>query len=216
MIMACTSQLTECAEQGRLPLSKRILDISVSLALLILLSPIFLIIALLVKLTSRGPIFYPWNVLGQNAVPFVGYKFRTMVVDADDIKSQLWDQNEMSGPFFKMRNDPRITGIGRFLRKFSLDELPQLWSVLRGDMSLVGPRAPSANEFSQFEDWQKRKLSVRPGITCIWQVSGRNEISDWNEWIRLDLDYIDNWTLWLDIKILLKTIPAVLTARGAS
>lgn len=121
----------------------------------------------------------------------------------------------MTGPFFKMRNDPRIIPFGRLLRKYSLDELPQLWSVLKGDLSLVGPRAPSQAEYAQFEEWQRRKLTVIPGITCLWQISGRNEISDWNEWIRLDLEYIDHWSLWLDLKILLKTIPAVLSARGA-
>lgn len=199
-----------------MPLVKRCIDVVLSAVLLLCFSPLFLLIALAIKCTSRGPIFYPWHVLGKNARPFIGYKFRTMVENADNLKAQLWSRNEMTGPFFKMRNDPRIMPLGRFLRKYSLDELPQLWSVFKGDMSLVGPRAPSQAEYDQFAPWQQRKLSVVPGITCLWQISGRNEISDWNEWIQLDLDYIDHWSLWLDCKILLKTIPAVISARGAS
>ena len=193
---------------------KRIIDVIVSSIALIVLSPIFAIIVLLIKLTSPGPLFYEWKVIGFNKKPLTGYKFRTMVVNADELKGKLLTLNEMSGPVFKIKNDPRITPIGRILRKFSLDELPQLWSVLKGDMSLVGPRPAFAHEVAQFENWQRRKFSVKPGLTCLWQVSGRSQIKNFDEWARLDLQYIDNWSLWLDFKILLKTIPVVVLGKG--
>jgi exopolysaccharide biosynthesis polyprenyl glycosylphosphotransferase len=195
--------------------AKRAMDLVVSACLLVVLAPLFLAIAAAIKLTSKGPILYRWNVLGINKKPFASYKFRTMVVDADRIKQQLMKQNEMAGPVFKMKNDPRITPVGRILRKFSLDELPQLYSVLKGDMSLVGPRPPFPEEASRFEFWQRRKLSVKPGITCLWQVNGRSNIRDFEEWARLDLEYIQNASLWLDFKVLLKTVPAVVRGRGA-
>ena len=138
-----------------------------------------------------------------------------MVKNADEIKKKLLEENEMTGPVFKMTNDPRILPIGRFLRKYSLDELPQLFSVLKGDLSLVGPRPPLEYEFKEFELWQRRKLSVKPGLTCLWQVSGRSDISNFNDWVKLDLQYIDNWSLLLDFKILLKTIPVVFLGKGA-
>lgn len=195
---------------------KRIMDIMISAALLVLLTPLLALIAGLVKLTSPGgPVFYRWRVLGINKKPLVSYKFRTMVPNADDLKSQLLDYNEMQGPVFKIRGDPRITPLGRFLRKYSLDELPQLYSVLKGDVSLVGPRPPFKEEADRFQLWQRRKLSVKPGITCLWQVNGRNEINSFDEWARLDLEYIQNASLWLDLKILLRTIPVVLRGRGA-
>lgn len=194
---------------------KRAFDIVLSAVGLVVLSPLFLLLAILIKATSPGPVFYTWRVLGERARPFVGYKFRTMVPDADRLKPELLAHNEMTGPVFKMREDPRITPVGRWLRKFSLDELPQLWSVLKGDMSLVGPRPPSAEEFAAFEPWQHGKLAVIPGITCLWQVQGRSEIADFDEWAALDLEYIRNWNLWLDLKILLKTIPVVIGGRGA-
>jgi lipopolysaccharide/colanic/teichoic acid biosynthesis glycosyltransferase len=194
---------------------KRVIDVAGSALLLVLLSPLLLLIGLAVWITSGRPILYWWPVVGLGGRPFTGYKFRTMVRDADRIKAQLLAQNEMTGPMFKMKDDPRITPLGRTLRKFSLDELPQLWSVLKGDMSLVGPRPPLQSEWVHFEDWQRRKLSVKPGITCLWQVSGRNEIKDFDAWVRLDLEYIDHWSLGLDILILLKTIPAILLGRGA-
>lgn len=194
---------------------KRLLDIILSGLALVVLAPMFPILVLAVAVGSPGPVFYPWRVLGKWGRPFVGYKFRTMVVNADDLKAKLLARNEMTGPVFKMRNDPRITRTGRWLRKFSLDELPQLWSVFKGDMSLVGPRPPSAEEFAAFEPWQRAKLAVTPGITCLWQVSGRSEIADFSEWARLDLEYIAEWNLWLDLKILLKTIPVVVRGHGA-
>ncbi|HEU0169686.1 MAG TPA: sugar transferase [Chloroflexota bacterium] len=195
---------------------KRALDVLVSGMLLALLSPLFGAVAAAIKLTSPGPVLYRWQVVGQGGRPFTGYKFRTMVPNADALKARLMASNEMSGPVFKMRRDPRITAIGRFLRKFSLDELPQLWSVLKGDMSLVGPRPPLQSEYTLFTEQQKRKLEVKPGITCLWQISGRNDISDFDDWVRLDLQYIRDWSLWLDIKVLLLTIPAVLRGRGAA
>jgi exopolysaccharide biosynthesis polyprenyl glycosylphosphotransferase len=197
--------------------AKRVLDIAVSAVALVALSPLLLLIAALVRLTSPGgPIFYPWNVLGTNLKPFRGYKFRTMVPNADALKSELHKKNEMRGPVFKMRNDPRVTPFGRALRKFSLDELPQLWSVLKGDMSLVGPRPAGRDEARRYEFWQRRKLSVKPGITCLWQINGRNEIDCFDDWARMDLEYVQKASLWLDCKILLKTVPAVLSGRGAS
>ncbi|MFQ5633156.1 MAG: sugar transferase [bacterium] len=195
---------------------KRAFDIVVAGISLVPFTLIILpIAALLIKLTSKGPVFYRWQVMGANKRRFTGYKFRTMYVNADEIKKQLMEKNEMSGPVFKMEKDPRITPVGRFLRKLSIDELPQLWSVFKGDMSMVGPRPPLQTEVEHYENWHRRKLSVKPGITCLWQVNGRNKINDFNEWVKLDLEYIDNWSLWLDMKILFKTIPVVLLGTGA-
>jgi exopolysaccharide biosynthesis polyprenyl glycosylphosphotransferase len=195
---------------------KRLMDVVVASILLVLLFPLLVLTALAIRLTSTGPILYRWPVAGLKGRPFTGYKFRTMVPGADQMKEHLRQQNEMTGPVFKLKDDPRVTRVGRALRRFSLDELPQLWSVLKGDMSLVGPRPPLQTEYAQFTDWQKQKLLAKPGITCLWQVCGRNDIRDFDEWVRLDLAYIQNWSLWLDIKILFKTVPAVLRARGAS
>lgn len=193
---------------------KRAIDILGASLGLALLCPFFILLGILIKLTSIGPVFYPWDVIGRGGRPFRGYKFRTMVHNADELKTHLIKHNEMDGPVFKMKNDPRITPIGQFLRKFSIDELPQLWSVLKGDMSLVGPRPAGPLEWDEYEPWQRRKLSVMPGITCIWQVNGRNKISDFNEWVKLDLEYIDNWSLYLDSKIFIKTISVVLRGTG--
>ena len=195
---------------------KRVLDVVVSGSLLLVVGPLLALLALGVKLTSRGPAFYRWEVVGEGGRPFTGYKLRTMVADADALKSALLAENEMSGPVFKMKRDPRVTRFGRFLRTYSLDELPQLWSVFKGDMSLVGPRPPLRGEYARFTDFQKRKLAVKPGLTCLWQVRGRSAISDLDEWVRLDLEYIERWSLWLDLKILLLTVPAVFFTRGAS
>jgi len=194
---------------------KRIIDIFMSIFLIIVLLPVYIILNILVKVSSKGPIFFKWHVIGKNGIPFTGYKYRTMIANADHLKADLLGFNEMSGPVFKIKNDPRITKLGKFLRKFSLDELPQLWSVLKGDMSLVGPRPAGPHEWNQYKQWHKRKLSVTPGITCLWQVNGRNKIYEFDEWIKLDLEYIDNWSLWLDIKILFKTIPVVLKGTGS-
>ena len=192
---------------------KRILDVFVATLLLIVLSPLLLTIAVAVRLTSGSPISYEWRVVGQGGRPFIGHKFRTMIVNADQMKSELMDRNEMNGgPVFKLKDDPRVTPIGKILRKFSLDELPQLWSVLKGDMSIVGPRPPLVGEYDRFEEWQKRKLAVRPGMTCLWQVHGKP--TDWQEWLRLDFEYIDHWSLWLDFKILLQTCLVVITGKN--
>lgn len=196
--------------------TKNVFDIAASFLLLIMLSPVFLLIALLIKLISRGPALFVQTRLGLNGRRFKFYKFRSMVVGAEGKLKPLLENNEISGPVFKMTNDPRITQLGRFLRKYSLDELPQLYNVLRGEMSLVGPRPPLPEEVKRYGRWQRRRLSVKPGITGLWQVSGRSEIKDFNEWLKLDLEYIDNWSLWLDFKILLKTFWVVLTAKGAS
>lgn len=195
-------------------LVKRVVDIVVSGTLLVMGAPFFLILIILVKRSSPGPAFYRWRVVGRDGGPFVSYKFRSMFVDADRRKAALLAQNEMSGPVFKMTNDPRITPLGRVLRKYSLDELPQLWSVLTGKMSLVGPRPPLEDEYARFTAHQRMKLRVKPGITCLWQVNGRNEISDFDDWVNLDLQYIQTWSLALDFKILLKTVPAVLLGKG--
>lgn len=195
---------------------KRAMDITIAGIGLAVFWPLFALLAVAIKVTSPGPIFYRWPVVGQGGRHFTSYKFRTMVANADELKEELLQQNEMTGPMFKMKNDPRVTGVGRILRKLSLDELPQLWSVVKGDMSLVGPRPPLQKEYALFSPWQRQKLLLKPGITCLWQISGRNDIHDFDDWIRLDLAYIRDWSLRLDIEILLKTIPAVVRSRGAS
>lgn len=212
-----TTLLTTVPERKGYLVSKRIIDCVISGAAIILFAPAFLLIALAIKLSSpRGPVFYRLDWLGKNGRPFFGYKFRTMVPNADKLKQQLMSFNEMHGPVFKMRKDPRVTRLGRFLRKFSLDELPQLFSVLKGDLSLVGPRAPLREEAERFEFWQRRKLSVKPGISCLWQINGRSNICDFDEWVRLDLEYVQRASFLLDLKVMLLTIPAVLSGRGAS
>jgi lipopolysaccharide/colanic/teichoic acid biosynthesis glycosyltransferase len=173
-------------------------------------------VALLVKFTSPGPILFRQPRSGLNGHPFIIYKFRTMVTNAEQLKHELAAMNEMTGPVFKVTNDPRVTPIGKWLRKFSIDEFPQLFNVLRGEMSLVGPRPLPVDEVKLFHDLaHRRRLSVKPGLTCLWQVSGRNEVKDFKDWVRLDLEYIDNWSLWLDFKILCRTVPVVLTGAGA-
>jgi len=193
---------------------KRMLEVIASAILLIALSPLLLVLAALVKLTSKGPVFYRWVIAGKNGGPFTSYKFRSMVANADEIKPQLLALNEMSGPMFKITNDPRITRLGAWMRKYSLDELPQLYSVLKGDMSMVGPRPPLAIEYPRFTEYQKQKMLVKPGITCLWQVNGRNKIKDFDEWVAMDLDYIQNWSLWLDLKILFRTVFVVFAGSG--
>lgn len=194
---------------------KRGLDIVLSVSLMALSLPVMLFIALLIKLTEGGQVVYRQTRCGLNGRRFTMYKFRTMVADAEERQRELMHLNEMTGPVFKLKLDPRVTFIGRFLRRFSLDELPQLLNVLRGDMSLVGPRPPIPSEVAKYQRWQRRRLSMKPGLTCLWQISGRNHL-DFDRWMQLDLEYIDSWTPWLDLKILLKTVPAVLTGRGAS
>ena len=194
--------------------AKRFLDIAVSATALILSSPLMAATWLAVRLTSSGPAIFKQLRGGLNGRRFVFYKFRSMYVDAEERLADLKSRNEMSGPVFKMAHDPRVTPVGRFIRKWSIDELPQLFNVLKSDMSLVGPRPPIPDEVDRYKRWQKRRLSMKPGITCLWQVNGRNRI-DFDEWMRLDMQYIDDWSLGLDLKILAKTVPAVLFARGA-
>jgi exopolysaccharide biosynthesis polyprenyl glycosylphosphotransferase len=194
---------------------KRLFDIFASALALLVLSPLLTAVAILIKLTSTGPIFFRQARVGLNGRPFNMFKFRTMVVGADRLKQHLEEKNEQSGPVFKMKNDPRVTPLGRWLRKHSVDELPQLINVLRGDMSVVGPRPPLPSEVALYEGWQRRRLSVRPGLTCIWQVSGRNQIS-FQEWMFLDMRYIDHWSLSQDLSLILQTFPVVLSGRGAS
>jgi exopolysaccharide biosynthesis polyprenyl glycosylphosphotransferase len=194
---------------------KRLIDFFVSGIALMCLSLFFIIIGVIIKITSKGPVFYKQERCSLYGRKFTLYKLRTMTFDAESKLKDLITLNEMNGPVFKMTNDPRITRVGKWLRRFSLDELPQLWNVFKGDMSLVGPRPPITEEVENYDSWQRRRLSMRPGITCLWQVTGRNVISDFNEWMKLDFEYIDNWSLWLDLKILLKTFPVVLFGKGA-
>ena len=196
-------------------LGKRLLDVAGSALMLVVAMPVMVVAALAIRLTSHGAVLFRQERVGLNGRTFTLYKFRTMMEDAHDRRSEVAHLNEMRGPVFKTRRDPRVTIVGRWLRKFSLDELPQLWNVLRGDMSLVGPRPPIPEEVNLYERWQRRRLSMKPGLTCLWQVSGRNEV-DFERWIELDLQYIDNWSPALDLKILLRTIPAVLSGKGAS
>ena len=195
--------------------AKRTLDIVASLSALVLLAPVFAIVAALVRLTSKGPALFVQQRCGLAGRTFEFYKFRTMVEDAECRKGELAHLNEMSGPVFKIRQDPRVTRIGAILRKTSLDELPQFWNVLKGDMSLVGPRPPIPDEVERYDALQCQRLSVMPGITGLWQVSGRSALPNFDHWIELDLRYAATATLWLDLRILLKTVVVVVLARGA-
>ncbi len=194
---------------------KRAFDILVSTVALVLLSPLLVAVALAIKLTSRGPVFFRQTRVGLHGRHFHMLKFRSMVENAEQLRAALEAKNELSGPVFKIERDPRVTTVGRFIRRLSIDELPQFFNVLRGEMAIVGPRPPIPSEVEKYEPWQRRRLSIRPGITCVWQVSGRNRIS-FEQWMYLDMQYIDHWSLLTDIKLILKTIPAVLARRGAS
>ena len=195
---------------------KAVLDYVLAFLMLIIVALPLAAVALLIKVTSPGPVFFRQQRSGLNGRAFNMYKFRTMVSNAEQLKQELAALNEMTGPVFKVTNDPRITPVGKFLRKFSLDEFPQLLNVLRGEMSLVGPRPLPVDEVARFDDVaHRRRLSVKPGLTCLWQVRGRNRVSDFREWVRLDLEYIDNWSFWLDLLILIRTIPVVLMGTGA-
>jgi exopolysaccharide biosynthesis polyprenyl glycosylphosphotransferase len=194
--------------------AKRAMDLVGAALFLALFSWLYLLIAVLIKATSRGPIVFRQDRVGLNGRRFDFYKFRSMVEDAEARRAEVEHLNEMDGPVFKATDDPRITPVGRWLRKFSLDELPQMWNVLTGEMSLVGPRPPVPSEVERYAPWQRRRLSMRPGLTCLWQVSGRNDV-DFQTWMEMDLAYIDAWSLGLDLVILIKTVPAVLFGRGA-
>jgi lipopolysaccharide/colanic/teichoic acid biosynthesis glycosyltransferase len=215
----------EPAEQGtteameplffqRLPRWKRAVDILGSSLFLLVHSPLLLAVAVLIRLTSRGPVFFCQTRAGLGGRPFTMYKFRTMVENAERLKEQIQELNEQEGPVFKIKNDPRHTTVGRFLRKFSLDEFPQMWNVLKGDMTLVGPRPPLHDEVAQYALWQCRRLDVTPGLTCLWQVRGRSQLS-FTQWMRLDLQYVARQSPWYDAKLLLETVPALVTGRGA-
>jgi exopolysaccharide biosynthesis polyprenyl glycosylphosphotransferase len=197
-------------------LIKEITDLAGAAVAVVVLSPVMLAAAIAIKMTSRGPVLFRQERAGLNGKPFVMYKFRSMVTNAEQLKQELARLNEMSGPVFKVTADPRVTKVGRVLRKRSIDEFPQLFNVLRLEMSLVGPRPLPLDEVRRFDDLShRRRLSVRPGLTCTWQVSGRNDVKDFKDWVRMDLEYIDKWSLWLDIKILWRTIWVVLLGKGA-
>ncbi|MDX1733202.1 MAG: sugar transferase, partial [Halioglobus sp.] len=197
-------------------LIKRSMDILGSVAGLLVTLLVAPVIALLIKLESPGPVLFAQTRIGKGGREFTMYKFRSMYRDAEQRKDQLMDQNLHSGPLFKVDNDPRITKVGQIIRKYSLDELPQFWNVLKGDMSLVGTRPPTRDEVEQYEDHQFRRISIRPGLTGLWQVSGRNKITDFDDVVALDIDYIRHWTLWLDVKIILRTLAVVLFPRRSA
>jgi exopolysaccharide biosynthesis polyprenyl glycosylphosphotransferase len=195
--------------------AKRLIDVLASIGLLVMLAPLFAIVTLLIRLDSPGPVFFGQERVGFNKRRFRMLKFRTMVAEADRQQNLLEHLNEAEGPVFKIQNDPRITRVGKFLRRFSIDELPQLFNVLKGDMSLVGPRPLPIRDVDRIDiQWHKRRFSIKPGITCLWQVNGRSNIG-FDDWVRMDLDYIDKWSLGLDLLILMKTIPAVFRGPGA-
>jgi lipopolysaccharide/colanic/teichoic acid biosynthesis glycosyltransferase len=191
------------------------LDIAAAASALVVLAAPMLLLGLLIRLSSRGPAIFRQIRCGLNGRRFVCYKFRSMVENAEDLKAQLIHLNEKDGPAFKMASDPRLTPLGRFLRRFSIDEWPQVWNILKGDMSFVGPRPAVPEEVDQYKAWQRRRLRMRPGLTCLWAVRGRDEVS-FDTWMKLDMEYIDNWSLWLDLRILLQSVPRVLAGRGAN
>lgn len=193
---------------------KRVFDIAVSLVVLVLLLPVIPLIAIMIKLDSRGPVFFKQNRVGKKGKVFEFYKFRSMYAEAEHRKKEIEALNEQEGPVFKVRADPRITTVGRFLRRSSLDEIPQIFNVLKGDMSIVGPRPQMPSEVAQYQAWHRRRLEVVPGITCLWQISGRSHIS-FSEWMRLDIQYVTERSLRTDLMIFLKTIPAVIARKGA-
>jgi exopolysaccharide biosynthesis polyprenyl glycosylphosphotransferase len=195
--------------------TKRVIDVGVAAVALLVTAALWPFLALAIKLSSRGPVLYRQERCGLRGRRFELLKFRTMVEGADRMQPELAHLNVMDGPVFKAPDDPRITGVGRWLRRWSLDELPQVVNVLKGDMALVGPRPPLPDEVVRYEPWQRRRLAMKPGLTCLWQVSGRSEV-DFATWMAMDLAYIDQWSLWLDFKILALTVPAVLGGRGAS
>ncbi|MEI6207507.1 MAG: sugar transferase [Desulfuromonadales bacterium] len=194
---------------------KRCLDIVGSLFGLVITGLLFPFIALSVRLESKGPLFFGQNRVGENGRIFKCWKFRSMFVDAEDRKKDLMSQNEMQGAMFKIKNDPRVTRIGKIIRKASIDELPQFWNVLKGEMSLVGTRPPTPDEVATYQNWHRKRICIKPGITGLWQVSGRSQIEDFDEVVRLDIRYIEEWSLWLDIKLLAKTVLVVVVGRGA-
>jgi len=206
--------LSTAPESELLLLLKRIADVVVAAFSLVFLSPVMLAIAAAIRITSPGNVLFRQTRCGLGGRKFTLYKFRSMVNNAEQLRAELHQLNELEGPAFKISDDPRITPVGRLLRRFSLDELPQLWNILRGDMSFVGPRPAIPDEVEKYEPWQRRRLRMRPGLTCIWVLEGRSDV-DFHRWIQLDLAYIDNWSLWLDCKIFFRTIPIVISGKGA-
>ena len=194
---------------------KRLIDIIISSLGLIILFPILLIVGIIIKLESKGPVFFSQKRVGINGKEFDMFKFRSMVVNAEELKQKLESKNEMSGPMFKMKDDPRVTKIGKFIRKTSIDELPQLLNVLKGEMSLVGPRPSLPNEVKEFEDWMMKRLEVKPGLTCYWQVMGRNNI-DFEEWMKLDIKYVNDRSIWIDIKLIFRTVFVLFGDKNAA
>ena len=195
--------------------AKRILDFIASLCALVILSPLLLIVSILIATTSKGPVIFKQDRVGKNGVIFKMYKFRSMVANAEELKAQLEKDNEMNGPMFKIKNDPRITKVGRFIRKTSIDEIPQLINVLKGEMSLVGPRPSLPSEVKEFEPWMLERLTILPGLTCYWQVMGRNDI-EFNEWMKLDIKYVRERNFWLDLKLIFKTFFVLFGDKSAS
>ena len=193
---------------------KRLVDVLGAALALLVLTPVLLAVAAAVKLTSKGPVLFKQRRVGENSREFSFYKFRSMRLNAEGERDDLIDLNEVKSPVFKIRADPRLTPVGRFMRRTSIDELPQLWNVLRGHMSLVGPRPLPREEADLCSDWKSQRVAVKPGMTCIWQVSGRSEL-DFETWVRMDIEYIEKWSLWFDVKLLARTVPAVLSGRGA-
>ncbi|HZM12149.1 MAG TPA: sugar transferase [Candidatus Limnocylindrales bacterium] len=206
--------LSSAPESELLLFFKRVFDVVLSAVSLVLLAPCLLAIAAAIRITSPGEVLFRQTRCGLGGRRFTLYKFRSMVNNAEQLRAELHQLNELEGPVFKISDDPRITPVGRLLRRFSLDELPQMWNILRGDMSFVGPRPAIPDEVEKYEAWQRRRLRMRPGLTCIWVIEGRSDI-EFHRWIQLDLAYIDNWSLWLDAKIFLRTIPIVISGRGA-
>ncbi|MEG1255948.1 sugar transferase [Clostridium sp.] len=194
---------------------KRMMDIVAATLTLILLSPMLIVVAILIKIESHGPIIFKQERVGLRGIHFNIYKFRSMVINAEELKKKLESQNEMSGPMFKMKNDPRVTRVGRFIRKTSIDEFPQFLNVLKGEMSLVGPRPSLPNEVEKFEPWMLKRLTIKPGLTCYWQVSGRNNIG-FQEWMKMDIDYVNKRNLWIDIKLIFKTLRVLFGDENAS
>jgi exopolysaccharide biosynthesis polyprenyl glycosylphosphotransferase len=194
---------------------KRILDIVGAIVGLLITGLVCIFVIPAIKLESPGPVFFSQYRVGRNGRKFKFYKFRSMYQDAEERKKELMKYNEMKGYMFKMKDDPRITKVGKFLRNTSLDELPQFWNVLKGDMSLVGTRPPTVDEVEHYETYHRRRISIKPGLTGMWQVSGRSDIDDFEEVVKLDVEYIDNWSIWLDIKILFMTVFAVLKRKGS-
>ena len=195
--------------------AKRILDFIASLCALLILSPVLLIVSILIAPTSKGPVIFKQDRVGKNGIIFKMYKFRSMVANAEELKAQLEKDNEMNGPMFKIKNDPRITKVGRFIRKTSIDEIPQLINVLKGEMSLVGPRPSLPSEVKEFEPWMLERLTILPGLTCYWQVMGRNDI-EFNEWMKLDIKYVRERNFWLDLKLIFKTFFVLFGDKSAS